>query len=97
VRRRAEGHRQEADLQSRDRAGVLRLPEAGEDYAPFQDERFEGNTPAYDLYQVSLAEPLLRTLTSYVDRWVGDSTRSTRKWSRPVRIDFGFTDAADHR
>jgi len=52
---------------------------AGGDYAPFQDERFEGNTPAYDLYQVSLAEPLLRTLTSYVDRLGGDSTRSTRK------------------
>jgi len=67
---------------------------AGEDYAPFQDERFEGNTPAYDLYQVSLAEPLLRTLTSYVDRLGWGLYSFDQEGGRgQFEIDFGFTDA----
>lgn len=63
-------------------------------YAPLQEERFEGITPAYDLRQTSLAEPFLRTLTSYIDQLGWGLYSFDQEGGRgQFEIDFGFTNA----
>ena len=71
---------------------VYRKAAAG--FEPLQEERFEGNTPAYDLYQTSLAEPLLRKLTSCVDQLGWGLYSFDQEGGRgQFEIDFGFADA----
>jgi glutamine synthetase len=71
---------------------VYRLSEEG--YTPLQAEAFSGNTPAYDLYQTSLAEPLLARLTTYVDELGWNLYSFDQEGGRgQFEIDFGYADA----
>jgi glutamine synthetase len=63
-------------------------------FVPIQDVPFKGPVPAYDLYQTSLAAPLLSQLTRYVDQlgW-GLYSFDQEGGHGQFEIDFGYADA----
>jgi glutamine synthetase len=65
-----------------------------DNYAPLQHEKFNGITPAYDLYQTSLAKPLLERLTGFIDQlgW-GLYSFDQEGGHGQFEIDFGYADA----
>jgi glutamine synthetase len=61
---------------------------------PIQPRRFGGNTPAYDLHQISQAKPLLEQIAGYVDQlgW-GLYSFDQEGGHGQFEIDFGYADA----
>jgi len=65
----------------------------GDRLLPFQDEVFQGSTPAYDLHQTALAGPFLEELTHYVEElgW-GLYSFDQEGGHGQFEIDFGYAD-----
>ena len=68
--------------------------ESQHELSSYQEQKFKGATPAYDLFQTTLAEPLLAKLTSYVDElgW-GLYSFDQEGGHGQFEIDFAYADA----